>query len=299
MKVFITGGTGFIGLPLIRHLLSHNHTITALARTPSSTSTLLSLGCAPHPGSLTDLSSLRAAASSADAVLHLAMIHDFHNLDKSFAIDRAAITAMAEALEGTGKPLIITSDTMVLSYGKVGVETDNGFEAGTTLAGRAESEPLLKKLTEELGIRGGIVRLAPVVHGEGDRAYTGMLVDLARKNNAAVYVGDGSQRWAAVHKEDAVEVFRLAMEKGRPGAVYHAVAEEGITLKELSETIAKHVGVAAESQTRQQAEESLGFMAEYVDADSPASGDLTRDELGWTPKQPGLLADINANYFTT
>lgn len=227
------------------------------------------------------------------------MIHDFHNLDESFAIDRAAITAMAEALEGTGKPLIITSDTMVLSYGKLGIETDNDFEPGTTLAGRAESEPLLKKLTEELGIRGGIVRLAPVVHGEGDRAYTGMLVDLARKNNAAVYVGNGSQRWAAVHKEDAVEVFRLAMEKGRPGAVYHAVAEEGVTLKDLSETIAKHVGVAAESQTREKAEKSLGFMAEYVDADSPASGDLTRNELGWTPKQPGLLADINANYFTT
>lgn len=298
MKVFVTGATGYIGLELVRELIAHGHAVTGLARSDASANKLESVGASSIRGDIENIASLQEGARAADGVMHLAMIHDFHNLAKSFAIDRAAITAMAEALKGTGKPLVVTSDTMVLTYGKVGTERDCDFEPGTTLSGRAESEPLLKSLTAEMGIRGVIVRLAPVVHGEGDRAYTGMLVDLARKNQAAIYVGDGSQRWAAVHKKDAVACFRLALEKGPAGAVYHAVAEDGVSLKALSEVVAKKLSIPAQSQSRQEAEESLGFMAEYVDADSPASGHITRRELGWEPQQLDWLADVEANYFT-
>ncbi|OCL14733.1 putative NAD dependent epimerase/dehydratase [Glonium stellatum] len=297
MKVFVTGATGFIGQVTVEELVCHGHQVVGLARSDSSAENIKQAGAEVHRGDIEDIESLRAGAKAADGVVHLAFIHDFSDLVRSFAIDRTAIEAMVHAMVGTGKPMVIASGTMMLSKGKLGMEDDHA-EEDTIFAERAKADELLKAMSKDNDIRGISIRLPPTVHGIGDKAYVPMLVSMARKNGCAIYIGNGSQRWSAVHRKDAAVLFRLALEKGAAGATYHGVSEEGVKVKDIVDIIGKHLQLPVVSQSDKEAEQTLGFIAQVVSADNPISSEKTRKELGWEPRQPHLLPDIEANYFS-
>lgn len=203
---------------------------------------------------------------------------------------------MGEALAGTNKPLIICSGT--LGYPKGGIANENTEpDRGHPLAKRAESGDLVKKLYKEIGIRGQIVTLTPTVHGRGDGGFVPIMIDAAKKNGFATLVGDGSNVWPATHRDDAAVLFRLAFEKGKAGANYNAVAEEGVRLKDIAAVIEKKEGIKAESKTIPEAQQALGFIGPLVSLNNPVSSELTKKELGWQPKGLGLLADMEENYF--
>ncbi|KAF2451736.1 NAD(P)-binding protein [Karstenula rhodostoma CBS 690.94] len=293
MHIFLTGGTGFIGRALIPSLLSAGHSVTALSRSPTSAHLLTSLGATPTPGSLTDLPALAAAAAQADAVIHLAFIHDFADFAASAAVDQRAIRALADAVAGTGKPLLVTSGTLLLKHGHVGRE-DDSFDASTApFAVRGPSEELARALG------GVVVRLAPVVHGVGDAQFVPRLIAAAREHGAATYIGEGRNRWPAVHVRDAVVAYRLAVEKKvQPGSTLHVVAEGGVEVREIAAAIGEKVGVRVESKTVEEAEKWFGWFAGVVGIDNPVENARTKEVLGWEPRERGLIEDLReGSYF--
>ncbi|KIY00259.1 uncharacterized protein Z520_03944 [Fonsecaea multimorphosa CBS 102226] len=300
MLVFVTGAPGFIGRATIEELHKHGHEVLGLARSDASAEKISKLGAQVHRGDLEDLESLRTGAKKADGVIHLAFIHDFSNYERAGAADRAAIEAMAEAMAGTGKPLVIASGTMLAVKGQLATE-DAEPERGTPFAMRQESADLVVKLSKEKGIRGSIIRLPPTVHGKEDKGLIPMYIDGARKAGAVSIVGDGSNRWCAVHRQDAAVLFRLALEKGVPGGTYHAVAEQGVPWKDIANVVGKNLQLPVENKSSEEAMKTLGFLALVFGADNPASSEKTQRELGWDPRasgQPELLADLEANYFS-
>ncbi|KAH0830807.1 hypothetical protein AYO21_10038 [Fonsecaea monophora] len=300
MLVFLTGAAGFIGRATIQELLDHGHQVLGLARSDASAETISKLGAQVHRGSLEDLESLRSGAKQADGVIHLAFIHDFSDYAKAAAVDRAAIEAMGEAMVGTGKPLVIASGTLVAVKGELAVE-DAEPDRGTAFETRQGAADLVVKLSKEQGIRGSIVRLPPTVHGKDDGGLIPRFIDISRQTGSVIILGDGSSRWPAVHRQDAAVLFRLALEKGTPGAYYHAVAEQGVPMKDIAGVVGKNLGLPVESKTVEEAMGTLGFLALAFSADNPTSSEKTQRVLGWNPKgsgQPGLLADMEANYFS-
>ena len=291
MRVFVTGATGFIGSAVVRELLGAGHHVTGLARSGEAATRLAQAGAEAHRGSLEDAGSLAAGARAADGVVHLAFNHDFSRYEENAEDDRIVTAAMAEALAGTDKPLVVTSGTAVLAPGRVGVETDP-----PTAQTRAKSELVLA--WADRGVRVSAVRLAPTVHGRGDTAFVPAMIEAARRTGVSAYVGDGQNRWPAVHRLDAARLFRLALERAEPGQRLHGAAEEGVPTRAIAEAIGHGLGLPVRSIAPEEAEAQFGWLAGFAQLDAPASSALTRATLGWEPREPDLLTDMRENgYF--
>jgi nucleoside-diphosphate-sugar epimerase len=296
MRVFVTGAPGFIGSAVLEELLKKGHTVLGLARSDASAEKVSNTGAEVHRGDIEDLESLKSGARAADGVIHLAFIHDFDNFVRGCEVDQAAIQAMAEAMEGTNKPLVIASGLMLLPPGKVSDEnTEPNWDFPMAIRGKAET--LTTKLSHEKNIRGSSVRLSPTVHGKGDKGFITMLGNFAKKAGFITRVGDGKSHWPAVARSDAASLFVLALEKGKAGAVYHGAAEEGVEMNEIWEAISKRINLPVETKSIEEAQQAVGFFAHAIGLDVMASSEKTQKELGWIPKGLGLIADIEANYF--
>ena len=294
MRVFITGSTGFIGTAVVHELLSAGHEVLGLARSTSSASVLIALGAEVHKGSLDNLSSLKSGAAQCDGVIHLAFIHDFSDYVESCAKDRAVIEGMGEVLAGTGKPFVATGGILMLKQGKVGTEDDKP-DMEAMGAPRAASESVMLALAER-GVRAMLIRLPPTVHGEGDEGFVPSMIAVAKDKGFSTYVGTGENLWTAVHRRDAAKLYRLALENGAAGSIYHGVAKESVSMKGIAETIGRGLGVPVVSKSFEEAIVELGFLAHVIGSDNPASSMKTRKELGWAPNQPGLIADMERYY---
>lgn len=297
MRVFVTGAAGFIGQSTVQELLKNGHQVLGLARSEASIEAITKAGAEPHKGDLKDIESLKSGAKASDGVIHLAFVHDFSDFAGACATDRAAIEAMGQALAGTGKPLVVASGTLSLPKGTLGYE-DTDPVRDHPMSDRALSADLLYALSKEKNIRGTTIRLAPTVHGKGDKGFITMLINAYREKGSVLYVGDGSARWPAIHLNDAAIVLRLALEKGTASATYHAVAEQGVSLKDITEVISKKLQLPAKGETGQAVAEALGFLGHVIALDNPTSSEKTQKELGWHPTQLGLVADIEENYFS-
>jgi nucleoside-diphosphate-sugar epimerase len=247
-------------------------------------------------GSLDDVDVLSAAAAAADGVIHLAFIHDFADYAASIAADLRAVDAIGTALAGSGKPFVNTSGTMMLAFsapGKLGSEDDVADDSGP----RGASENATIALAQR-GVRSSIVRLSPTVHGSTDfHGFVPTLIDAARKTGQSVYVGDGVNRWPAVHTIDAARLYRLAVESAPAGSRLHGAAEEGVPFRDIATVIGEQLGVPVVGITAEEAAERLGFIGAIASLDNPTSSERTRELLGWRPEHPELLADLKAGHY--
>ena len=299
MHVFVTGGSGQTGPAVVAELIAAGHTVTGLARSDTAAARLESLGATAHPGSLEDLESLRGGAESADGVLHMAFGGDFADSDGMIRRDRTAIETLGQALTGTGKPLVSTSGTLVMPADRVSTEQD-APDPRSLAPFRIPGEQACLRLADQ-GVRASVVRLAPTVHGPGDYGFIPVLISAARRKGVSAYIGDGSNRWPAVHRLDAAGLFRLALEKAPAGSVLHGVGESAITIKSIAQRIGRILEIPTASLTLEQAAEHLGnpFLARAFAADVPVSSAHTQMVLGWRPTHPTLLADLETgDYFT-
>ncbi|GAA5064937.1 SDR family oxidoreductase [Streptomyces similanensis] len=300
MHVFVTGGSGQTGPAVVAELVAGGHTVTGLARSDAAAARLESLGATPHLGSLDDLDRLHSGAAAADGVLHMAYGGDFSDLDDMMRRDRTAIETLGQPLERTGKPLVITSGTLVMPAGRETTENDEPDPAGIAAFRIAGERACLVLAARD--VRASVVRLAPTVHGPEDHGFIPMLIDTARKTGVSAYIGDGANRWPAVHRLDAATLFRLALEKAPAGSVLHGVAENGVTLKSIAETIARGLDLPTVSLTPDEAATHFvsPFMATAYGHDGPASSSYTQEQLGWSPSHPTLLEDLeHGDYLTT
>jgi nucleoside-diphosphate-sugar epimerase len=311
MRVFVTGASGWIGRGLVPELNAAGHQVVGLARSDTSARALQTAGVEVISGSLDDPDTLRDAAASSDGVVHLAFKHDLA-FSGDFAgatdSDRRAIEAFGEALAGSDKPLVIASGilgVLGLEPGVVATERD-GLAAPDTdrevpISG-ANDRIANAQYTQALaarGVRSSIVRLPPATHGVGDNGFMPIVIDLARDKGAVAYVGDGSNRWPAVHRDDAAHLFRLALESAPAGSVLHAVGDEGVPIREIAELFASRLDVPAVSVSPQEAGDYVGFLGGFWGFDGPASAQITRELLGWKATRPGLVADLeDGHYFT-
>jgi nucleoside-diphosphate-sugar epimerase len=292
MRVFVTGATGFIGSAIVPELLAAGHEVVGLARGDAGAEALARAGAAVHRGELADTDSLAAGARACDGVIHTAFIHDFSQFEASVETDRRAVLALAGALEGSGKPLVVTSGTAMIAGGRLGTEED------TPRPGvfRAASEEATLAAAGH-GVRASVVRLPPSVHGAGDHGFVPMLIGIARRTGVAAWIGEGANRWPAVHRLDAARLFRLALEHAPAGARLHGVAEEGVPMRAIAETIGAGLGIPARGLADDAAEAHFGWMARFVALDNPASSALTRASLGWHPEGPDLLRDMRESLY--
>jgi nucleoside-diphosphate-sugar epimerase len=291
MKVFLTGATGFIGTRIIPELLEAGHTVLGLTRSEEGAKKLQAAGVEVHHGNIEDLDSLRKGAENADGVIHCAMNHDFSQFVKNCEDDKNAILAMGEVLVGSKRPFLVTSGTGVGSNGPGKLATEDTFDTanpnpriGSELAGAAASEK---------GVSVSVIRL-PQVHDTVKQGLVTYTIAIAREKGYTAYLGEGKNRWPAAHVNDVARLYRLALEKNVAGSRYNAVAEEGITAKEIAEVTARSLKQEVKSLTPEEAKEYFGWMAMFAGMDLSASSKLTRERLGWTPTGPGLIADLEA-----
>lgn len=312
MRVFVTGATGFIGRAVVRQLLDADHQVTGLARSEKSARTLTDLGAQAHVGSIEDLDGLRRGAAGANAAIHLAFFHSISHMSMpnrlrvllggspsgivsrftatAVDVEIRAITALGSALSGPDRALVAAFPTMALTSGHVGTE-DQPPDRDAPGGDRASTEEAVFSLIPQ-GIRASVVRLPPCVHDESRAGLVTSLTGIAKKKGYSAYIGDGQNHWAAVHRLDAAELFRLAVEVGEPGSRYHAVTEEGITFEEIAEAVAHRLGRSTLSLSPDKARKQFGWLFPFVAADNPVSSLLTRERIGWKPKRRGLLEDI-------
>lgn len=295
MRVFLTGATGFIGEAIIDELLRAGHEILGLARNEEKAKLLERSGVRVHLGDLDDTDPLVAGARASDGVIHTAFGHDFSKYLEAGETDRRAVEAMGCALEGTGKPLVITSGTTIVVPGQLTLE-DQAARADSPSGVRAPSEHALAEASSR-GVRGVALRLPPSVHGKGDHGFVPALIDVARRTGMSAYVDDGTNHWPAVHRLDAARLFRLALEQGPAGAL-HGVAEQAIPMRDIAATIGEGLGVPVCSLRVDEAKAHFDWLAMFVGIDNPTSSDFTRRTVGWQPREKGLLADMrDSGYF--
>ena len=298
MRVFVTGATGFIGSAVVRELIETGHQVLGLARSDAAAAKIASAGAEVHRGSLDDLDSLRNGATSSDGVIHLAFIHDFSDYEGAARTDQRTVQTIGAALEGSGKPFVITSGTMMLTFflppGRLGTEKDVA-DAGS-VAPRVASENAALALSER-GVRSSVVRLSPSVHGEGRSGFVEVLISIAREKGVSGYVGDGSNRWPAVHLLDAAHLFCLALEKAPTGSVLHAVQDEGVPTRTIAEVIGQHLGLPVVSISPEDASKHFGWLGSACSTDNLTSSALTRERLGWRPVHPALIQDLEEGHY--
>jgi nucleoside-diphosphate-sugar epimerase len=300
MRVFVTGASGYIGSAVVPELLSAGHEVVGLARSDHSAAALGAMGADVHRGDIDDLDGLAKAASDSDGVVHLAFKHDAMragDFGSAVVADLHAINAIGDALVDSGKPLVTASGTLTLAAGGLGgVATEADVLAGGP---RIDAENAVIGLAER-GIRSSVVRLPPIVHGQFDRhGFTPTLIAIARDTGVAGYVGEGSNRWPAVHVLDAAHLFGLALDAAPPGCRLHAVADEGVPFRRIAETIGRHLMVPAVSVPPQEAEAHFGFLGHFVSLDNPTSSGRTRSLVTWTPTRPGLVDDLDEGHYFT
>jgi len=313
MRVFLTGASGFIGSALINELLAAGHEVLGLARSEESAKLVRALGAQAHRGSLDDLASLRSGAAQSDGVIHTAFIHTFSNISMAERLkvifggfpnkiatrflstigtkDQNAIAAIGSVLAGSGRPLVITSGTLILPLGRLVHENDTA-DFGSPAGYRMPSEETTIRLAS-MGVRSSIVRLPPTVHGDGDHGFINNLIIIARKKGVSAYINNGLNRWPAVHRLDAVRLFRLALEKGVAGTAYHGVGEQEIHFRDIAEVIGRKLNEPVNPKTANH----FGFLGQIVASDNPTSSKLTREWLGWTPENTSLIADLEQGHY--
>ncbi|OIN60159.1 SDR family oxidoreductase [Arsenicibacter rosenii] len=291
MRVFVTGASGFIGSAIVQELIHAGHQVTGLARSAASATALANAGADVLQGSLEDLDSLKKGAAGADGVIHAAFIHDFSNYLAAAETDKKAIEAIGSVLIGSDRPLVVTAGILgIRNDGQLITEDDPapGFPRASEAAAMALAEA---------GVRASVIRLPPSVHDQGDYGFVPFIIGMARKHGVSAYVGEGTNRWPAVHRLDAALVFRLALEKGETGRRYNAIGDEGIPVREIAGVIGQYLNLPVASVPAEEAAAHFAWMSRFIMFDSPASAVKTKEQLNWTPLHPGLLDDLNKGHY--
>ncbi|MEU8033950.1 SDR family oxidoreductase [Streptomyces sp. NPDC049099] len=299
MRIFVTGASGWIGSAVVPELIEAGHQVVGLARSDASAAALTAAGAEVVRGTVEDLGVLQDAAAASDGVIHLAFQHDIAfsgDFRGAAEADRRAVDAFGEALAGTGRPFVLASGMAGLAPGRVATERDMPAFDGSPVTIRAVTAQEVLGFAAR-GIRSSVVRLSPTCHGEGDNGFMAMLVALAREKGVSGYIGDGANRWPAVHRLDAAHLFRLAVERAPAGSVWHGAAEEGVTIRAVAEVIGRHLDVPVASLAPEAAAEHFTWLAGFLGFDVPVSSTLTRELLDWEPTQPGLLADLDKGHY--
>jgi nucleoside-diphosphate-sugar epimerase len=294
MKIFVTGATGFVGSAVVQTLLREGHEVLGLARSDAAAKSLAAAGVKTHRGDLQDLESLRKGTAESDGVIHTGFIHDFSKFKENCELDRKVVDTLGSELAGSDRPLIITSAIGVLPAGQIVTEDTRPLSPSPNP--RAATEEAARVLMDR-GVCVSIVRLSPSTHGEGDHGFVPILIKIAREKNASVYVGEGKNTWPAVHRLDAAQVFKLALEKKTRGAYYHAVAEEGVEFRKIAEVIGQRLGVPVVNKSPEEAAAHFTWFAHFASMNVKASSKQTREKLGWHWSQPGLIDDLQSTYF--
>jgi nucleoside-diphosphate-sugar epimerase len=303
MKIFVTGASGWIGSAVVPELLGAGHEVVGLARSDASAERLEAAGAAVQRGDLDDPDSLAKAAADSDGVIHLAFQHEVAfggNFPAAAAADRRAVEAMGAALAHSDRPFVLASGLLGLIVGRAATE-DDGLVPGALIranpAGLRAATGLFTLSLRGVGVRSSVLRLPPTVHGDGDNGFVATFVAIARQAGESGYVGDGANRWPAVHRSDAARLARLAVESAPAGSVLHAVGDEGVRFREIAEALGRHLDVPAKSLTPTDAPDRFGPLAHFVAVDSPATALVTRELLEWEPTGPSLLEDLDQDHY--
>jgi nucleoside-diphosphate-sugar epimerase len=289
MRIFVTGAPGFIGSALVPELIRHGHQVLGLTRSDAGADALRAAGAEVQRGNLEDLGSLREGAGKADGVIHLAFNHDFSQFQKNCEDDRKAIEAMGEVLAGSKRPLVVTSGTAIAANIDGKPSTEDGPTASWNP--RAASEAVVNELKER-GVTTTVVRLSQI-HDTRKQGLVPFVHAVAREKRVSAYIGDGANRWPAAHVSDVARLYRLAFEKGEAGAIYHAVDEEGVSMKAVAEALARGLNIPAVSIKPEEADAHFGWLGRFAGHDMPSSSAITRKKLGWEPTGPGLITDLD------
>jgi nucleoside-diphosphate-sugar epimerase len=293
MRIFVTGASGWIGSAVVSELLTSGHQVVGLARSDASAAAVEALGAEVRRGDLADLDNLAAGAADSGGVVHLGYNHDFSQMGEAAQTDLQAIETFGAALAGTDRPLLIASGTLGLAAGRVGTEEDRPDPSAHPRIANADAALALV----DRGVRPLVARFAPTVHGAGDHGFVAVLVGIARDKGVSAYVGDGANRWPAVHRLDAANLVARAMEKAPAGSILHAVAESGIATRVIAEAIGRGLDVPVVSVAAEQAADHFGWIGGFFGADAPASNAVTRELLGWEPTGPGLIEDLDEGHY--
>jgi nucleoside-diphosphate-sugar epimerase len=305
MRIFVTGASGWIGSAVVPELIGAGHKVVGLARSDASAAALTTAGAEVQRGTLDDLDVLRDATAASDGVIHLAFKHELAfsgDFQGAADADRLAVEAMGDALSGSDRPFVLASGLLGLAPGRVATERDGNepdpavAAMGTGPSARLATAQFTLGLASS-GVRSSVMRLPPTNHGEGDNGFMATLVGIAREKGASGYIGDGANRWPAVHRLDSARLFRLAVEKAPAGSALHAVADEGVPIRDIAEVISRHLDLPVISVAPEDSGEHFSWMGGFLGLDAPASSAWTRETLDWEPTQPGLIADLDAGHY--